>query len=113
MGEHMNTDDRFKLNRRDALIRGAQCLAGIAVVCVCAGPAVAKPKSNRDDFFYQDEPGDDGHTCTGCINFSPKSSGKYGADSGDCALILGDVFKNGYCQGWTDKTSDKARKAGT
>jgi hypothetical protein len=109
----VSNNDRSKLNRRDAMIRGAQCLAGIAVVCVGTGVAGAKAKASRDDFYYQDEPGEEGHVCTGCINWAPKSAGKYGADSGDCSLIDGDVFKNGYCQGWTDKTSPIARKAGT
>lgn len=107
----MSNDDCLKLNRRDAVIRGVQCLVGIAIVCVGTGRAAAKAKADRDDFFYQDEPGEDGHSCTGCINFTPKSAGKYGADSGDCGLLLGDVFKNGYCQGWTDKTSPNAHKA--
>lgn len=109
----MSADDGFKLNRRDTIIRVSRGLAGIAFVCLGAGALAAKPKADREDFFYQDEPGEEGHSCTGCVNFSPKSSGKYGADSGDCALILGDVSKNGYCQGWTDKTSANARKAGT
>ena len=107
----MTADDRLKLNRREVMIRAAQGLAGIAVVWSTAASA-AKAKADRDDFFYQEEPGEDGHNCTGCINFAPKSSGKYGADSGDCSLIIGDVSKNGYCQGWTDKTSPTARKAG-
>ncbi len=109
----MSTEDRFKLNRRDVMIRTAQGLAGIAVVCAGRRPAAAKAKSNRDDFYYQEEPGEDGHACSGCINFTAKSTGKYGADSGDCDLVLGDVFKNGYCQGWTDVKSPKSKKAGT
>jgi hypothetical protein len=99
----MSIDDRSRWNRREAMIRGAQCLAGITVVCMGTSAVAAKPKADREDFFYQEEPGEDGHICSGCVKFSPKSTGKYGADSGDCSLIIGDVFKNGYCQGWTDK----------
>ncbi len=107
----MTADNRLQLNRREAIIRAAQGLAGIAVVWTTV--AAAKAKADRDDFFYQEEPGEDGHNCAGCINFSAKSAGKYGADSGDCALIIGDVSKNGFCQGWTDKTAPNAHKAGT
>ena len=100
------------ITRRKALTHGA-VLAGVAVVVVAGvRPAYAKAKSAKDDFFFQDEPNEDGKKCTGCINFAPKATGKYGADSGDCALLEGDVCKHCYCQGWTDKNSAGAKKAG-
>jgi hypothetical protein len=109
----MIADDGLKLNRRETIIRVSRSLVGIALVYAGSAALAAKPKADREDFFYQEEPGEDGHSCVGCVNFAPKSSGKYGADSGDCALILGDVCKNCYCQGWTDKASPNAHKAGT
>jgi hypothetical protein len=88
-------------------------LAGIAVTVVSTRPAKAKAKAAKEDFGFQEEPNEDGKSCPGCINFTPKASGKYGADSGDCALLEGDVCKHCYCQGWTDKNSAGAKKAGT
>lgn len=86
-------------------------MAGIAVVVLAAGRATAKGKASKEDFYFQDTPGDDGRTCSGCINFSPKSTGDYGKDSGDCALLAGDVCTHCYCQGWTDKNDPNAKKA--
>ncbi len=101
------------LTRRAACSGVGQALAAIAVVCVVAKPAMAKPKSAKDDFFFQEEPDESGKNCTGCINFTAKSTGKYGADSGDCALLEGDVCSHCYCSGWTDKNAPNSKKAGT
>jgi hypothetical protein len=105
----MSNDDLLILSRRRAMTAGAQALAAIAVVVCGVRPVFAKAKSAKDDFFFQEEPNDDGKNCTGCINFTPKSTGKYGADSGDCALLEGDVCAHCYCQGWTDKNSAGAK----
>jgi len=102
------------VSRRKVLAGGAQALAAIAVVVVGVKPAFSKAKSAKEDFYFQETPDDDtGRKCTGCINFSPKSTGDYGADSGDCALLIGDVCTHCYCQGWTDKNAPGAKKAGT
>jgi hypothetical protein len=103
------------LSRRAALSKAGQLLAGIAVVYIGGGaiPAMAKAKASKDDFYFQEEPGEDGKKCQNCINFAPKPSGHYGADSGDCALLEGDVCSHCYCQGWTDKNSAGAKKAGS
>jgi hypothetical protein len=101
------------LSRRKVLTGGAQALAAIAVVVVGVSPAFAKGKSAKEDFFFQDTPNDDGKACPGCINFTPKSTGDYGKDSGDCALLVGDVCTHCYCQGWTDKNAAGAKKANT
>ena len=101
------------ISRRNALVRAGQTLAAIGVVVVGIRPAFAKAKAAKDDFYFQEEPGEDGKKCTGCINYTAKSAGAYGADSGDCALLEGDVCNHCYCQGWTDKTSPAAKKAGT
>ena len=102
------------LSRRAALHKGATALAAIGVMVIGIRPAVAaKAKAAKDDFFFQEEPGEDGKNCTGCINFSSKGAGSYGADSGDCALLEGDVCNHCYCQGWTDKKSPASKKAGT
>ena len=105
--------DNAALTRRAALSRGGRMLAAIAVTVVGAhaGAAYGKPKAAKDDFYFQETPNDDGKNCTGCVNFTPKASGKYGADSGDCALLEGDVCNHCYCQGWADKKTGK--KAGT
>jgi hypothetical protein len=110
----MNEDKQIEtVSRRKVLTKGAQTLAAIAVVVAGVTPAFAKAKSAKEDFFFQDTPNDDGKNCTGCINFTPKSTGDYGKDSGDCALLIGDVCNHCYCQGWTDKNSAGAKKAGT
>ena len=102
-------DDSAMISRRKALNTGAQALAAIAIVVAVARPAFGKAKSAKDDFFFQEEPNDDGKNCTGCINFTAKATGQYGKDSGDCALLEGDVCTHCYCQGWTDKNSPGAK----
>jgi hypothetical protein len=101
------------LTRRAALKQGSGALAAIAVVIAGVRPAFAKAKASKEDFYFQEEPGEDGKSCPGCINFTAKSAGQYGKDSGDCALLEGDVCSHCYCQGWTDKNSAGAKKAGT
>jgi len=109
------SDQEFKLkfSRRAALANGGRALAAIGIFGIGVRPAFAKGKASKDDFYFQDTPGDNGRTCTGCINFTPKSTGLYGKDSGDCALLEGDVCTHCYCQGWTDKNDPNAKKAGT
>jgi hypothetical protein len=101
------------ISRRRALSAGAKALAGIGILVVGIKPAFAAKKANRDDFFYQEEPGENGKQCSGCVNWAPKSSGKYGADSGDCGLVEGDVCSRCYCESWTDRNDPKAKKAGS
>jgi hypothetical protein len=101
------------LTRRQALTRAGQLLAAIGVAVVGVSPAFAKIKANREDFFFQEEPGEGGKKCTGCTNFTAKATGKYGADSGNCGLIEGDVCTHCYCEGWTDVLDPKSKKAGT
>ena len=104
----------MRFSRRQALSAAGHALAGIGVVVVGLRPAFAGvKKANRDDFFYQEEPGENGKKCSGCINFAPKAAGKYGANSGDCSLVDGDVCSNCYCESWTDKFSAGAKKAGS
>jgi hypothetical protein len=90
-------------------------LAGVAVVTVVGvGPAFAKAKAKKEEFYFQETPDDDtGRSCPGCINFTAKDSGLYGKDSGDCALLEGDVCNHCYCQGWTDKNAPSSKRAGT
>lgn len=108
------SDQNEQITRRAALTRGALTLAGVAVAVVGVQPAYAKQKAKKADFFFQETPDDDtGHSCPGCINFTPKDSGMYGKDSGDCALLEGDVCNHCFCQGWTDKTQAGAKRAGT
>jgi hypothetical protein len=100
------------MSRRAALTRAAGLLAAIGVSVVGTRSVQAKAKASKDDFFYSEQPGDDGKQCSGCINFAPKGTGAYGAESGDCSLVEGDVCKHCYCEGWTDKLSPNAKKAG-
>jgi hypothetical protein len=102
-----------QFTRRKALTKGAQALAAIAVVVAGVRPAFSKGKAAKEDFYFQEEPGEEGRSCPGCINFTPKSTGLYGKDSGDCALLEGDVCNHCYCQGWTDKNAPGAKRAGT
>jgi len=109
----MNHDKPTSTTTRRAAITGAaKTLAAIGVVVMGIRPAFAA-KAAKDDFFFQDTPDESGKKCSGCINFSPKATGQYGADSGDCALVEGDVCTHCYCQGWTDKNDPKSKKAGT
>jgi hypothetical protein len=101
------------ISRRTALAKGGQLLTVIGIASVCSSQAFCKTKASREDFFYQDEPGDGGKICGGCINFIPKGVGKYGVMSGDCSLLEGDVSVRGYCTSWTDKRAPNAKKAGT
>ncbi len=102
------------VSRRTVLASGGRTLATIAVVVVGIRPVFAKAKAAKEDFYFQETPDDEtGRKCTGCINFTPKSTGQFGADSGDCALLEGDVCVHCYCQGWTDKNAPGAKKAGT
>ena len=102
----MNPQHPFP-SRRSALARGAAALAAIAV-SVIATPAVLaadakkKAKAAKEDFFFQEEPGENGKRCETCVNFEPTV-----ADKGTCALLEGEVCKNCYCQGWTDKKTGK------
>jgi hypothetical protein len=100
--------------RRAVLTTGPKILAAIAVCMSAVGQVFGKAKSAKEDFYFQETPDEDtGRKCTGCINFTAKSTGKYGADSGDCALLEGDVCTHCYCQGWTDKNAPGSKKAGT
>ena len=102
------------ISRRKALSKGAQALAAIGVVVAGVRPAFSKAKSAKEDFYFQETPDEEtGRKCPTCINFTAKSTGQYGADSGDCALLEGDVCSHCYCQGWTDKNAPGAKKAGT
>jgi hypothetical protein len=108
----MSHKEVSSLTRRAALAKGGQALAAISIVCLGTRVAFAKSKASKEDFYFQDTPGENGENCAGCINFSPKSTGAYGKDSGDCALLEGDVCTHCYCQGWTDKNAPGAKKAG-
>jgi hypothetical protein len=91
------------LARRDALRTAGTALAAIGLVVL--GPAAAlaaekkKGKAAKEDFFYQEAPGEKGRTCATCVNFEPAGNG----ERGTCALLEGEVCRNCYCQGWSDK----------
>jgi hypothetical protein len=108
----MSKDDPLTMTRRTALGHGVGLVAAIGVSVVFTRAAQAKAKAAKDDFFYSEEPGEGGKQCSGCINFSAKPTGAYGAKSGDCSLVQGDVCTTCYCEGWTDKLSPGAKKAG-
>jgi len=109
------SDQEFELkfSRRAALANGGRVLAAIGIFGVGVRPVFAKAKASKEDFYFQDTPGDNGENCSGCINFTPKSTGLYGKDSGDCALVEGDVCTHCFCQGWTDKNAPGAKRAGS
>mgnify|MGYP000860124967 CR=1 FL=1 len=89
--------------RRLALKQAGAALAAIGVVALGATPAHAaekkKGKASKEDFFYQEKPGEKGRHCGNCVNFEPVASG----DKGTCSLLEGEVCKNCYCLGWSDK----------
>jgi hypothetical protein len=113
-------------DRRSALDRASRLLAAIAVVAVTgqALPAAAKKKkkgkADKEDFYFQTEPGEKGRSCSGCANFEPYSEGNPHAtvallepgvakdsEKGTCALLIGEVCTHCYCQGWADKKTEK------
>jgi hypothetical protein len=109
-------DETASISRRMALSRAARMLATIAIAVVAERHALAatpakpgapkkKIKAAKEDFFFQEEPGENGKRCENCVNFEPTTG-----DKGTCALIEGEVCKRCYCQGWTDKNGGK--KAG-
>jgi hypothetical protein len=90
--------------RRTAVLRAGATLAAIGVVVLGPSPARSaepkkKGKASKEDFFYQDKPGEKGRHCGTCVNFEPVGNG----DVGTCSLVEGEVCKNCYCQGWSDK----------
>jgi len=108
------SDSNPSITRRAALGGAARALAAISVVVAGIRPALAKSKAAKEDFYFQETPDEaTGRACPACINFTAKSTGLYGKDSGDCALLEGDVCTHCYCQGWTDKNAPGAKKAGT
>jgi len=99
--------DRADLLSAAALSRGALTLAGIASRDRCAA-AFAKAKAKKEDFYFQETPDDDTAQVHGLHQFHRKSAANT-ADSGDCALLEGDVCVHCYCQGWTDKNAPGSR----
>jgi hypothetical protein len=97
--------------RREAFVKAGAALAAIGWVALVAAPARAaekkKGKASKEDFFYQDTPGEKGRHCGNCVNFEPVASG----DKGTCSLLEGEVCKNCYCQGWSDKKPVKKSTA--
>jgi hypothetical protein len=107
-------DENASITRRVALSRAARALAAVAIAVVSQQHAQAAAKANepkkkikaaKEDFFFQETPGEKGHRCETCVNFEPTTG-----DKGTCALLEGEVCKNCFCQGWTDKNAGK--KAG-
>lgn len=90
-------------HRRRSLLTAGAALAAIGVVGLAAAPVRAaekkKGKAAKEDFFYQETPGDKGRTCATCVNYEPVGSG----DKGTCSLLEGEVCRGCYCQGWSDK----------
>jgi hypothetical protein len=89
------------ISRRKMLARAAAALTGFGLAAITARPASAKGRGDREDWYYQEMPKADGKMCRLCVNFTAKSTGAYGTDSGDCALIDGDISGHGYCEAWT------------
>lgn len=88
------------ISRRKILIRAAAALSGIGLATTLR-PATAKARSNREGWFYQETPDTGGKMCRICANFTAKDAGAYGPDSGECALVDGDVSGHGYCLAFT------------
>jgi hypothetical protein len=89
--------------RREALLKAGMALAAIGVVVLGPAPALGaekkKGKASKEDFFYQETPGEKGRHCGTCVNYEPQGNG----DKGTCALLEGEVCNNCFCQGWSDK----------
>ena len=65
---------------------------GVSVTVIGAPSALAadakkaKGKAAKEDFFYQEEPGEKGKRCETCVNFEPTVG-----DKGSCALLEGEA----------------------
>jgi hypothetical protein len=95
---------RDPMARRLVLAKAGTALAAIGVLAIGVTPARAaekkkKGKASKEDFFYQESPGPKNQHCGNCVNFEPQASG----DKGTCSLLEGEVCRNCYCQGWSDK----------
>jgi hypothetical protein len=124
----MNAKD-LDSNRRAVLGRAARLLAGIGVAVITTHAPLAsakkkKGKADKEDFYFQTEPGEKGRSCSGCANFEPYSEGNPHAtvsllepgvakdsEKGTCALLIGEVCTHCYCQGWADKKTEKKHVA--
>ncbi len=93
------TDSNRSISRRHILRGAAAALTGVGLVTI--RPATAKGRGERADWYYQEMPSDSGKMCRICANFTARDVGSYGADSGACALIAGDISGHGYCWGFT------------
>jgi hypothetical protein len=116
-------------DRRAALERASRLLAGIGVAVVLSQAPLAnakkkKGKADKEDFYFQTEPGEKGRNCSGCANFEPYSEGNphvtvsllepgvaKDSEKGSCALLIGEVCNHCYCQGWADKKTEKKHAA--
>jgi hypothetical protein len=95
-------------SRRVALSHLGSTVAAFAITIATSPMAQAadnkkpKRKAAKEDFFFQEEPGEKGKRCETCINFEPTTG-----DKGTCALLEGEVCNRCFCQGWSDIKSGK------
>ncbi len=92
-------DHQVKTSRRQMLKLGGAALAMIPVVALSGRAMAATNAQMRTAMKYQDKPGPDKKSCSGCMQFVP---GKTAKDLGGCKIFPGDteVSPNGYCAGW-------------
>jgi hypothetical protein len=102
-GETMSTT-KSRPSRR--VVLSAIAIALVTAPAARAADAKKKGKASKEDFYYQEEPGEKGRRCENCVNFEPTVG-----DKGTCSLLEGEVCKNCYCQGWTDKKTGKKASA--
>ena len=94
----MNTTP-MRMSRREMLKQGTGLLGGLAIALLVKPDTAAASKAAKSDFFYQDHP-HVGKDCAECKFFSP--SGDASA-TGTCALVDGEISRNGWCLGYSPK----------
>jgi hypothetical protein len=90
---------KTRISRRQMLLRGAGLLGGLGLILALEANKPAIARAAKSDFLYQDHPRD-GQGCAQCKFFSPDSDG---ATTGTCAIVDGQVNRNGWCLAYSPR----------
>jgi uncharacterized Fe-S center protein len=97
----MNHDHGVDVARRNTLERGLAALAGVTIVWVARGSAIAAPaKLSKAAVQYVNAGKDEGKDCDDCSQFVPS---KTATDLGTCKIVEGAINPHGHCIAFTPK----------